>query len=387
MQGYAQARENTAHDMREEGESMNHTRELLIKLRNAVQSGALPVENVPLADIRQCVYAELQVNRSTFTERQYADVLERFEILCANIGERETDRDKIVLLMDSFILCVDMLSPTVYALANRAYWNYKHSADKDDPQVAGIIDYIDRKGRIDLISYDFTEEYHALPVQVEWDGSCGMRYIPYRGRKMFFPRAWDENRIASYYRSLVMEQDERSPHCYVKASYVVEAGDIVVDAGAAEGIFTLDCVDRADKVYLIEADSAWVEALEQTFREDRDKVQIIYGFLDRFHEGSHVSLDGLFETEEIGYIKMDIEGAEKAALEGASRVLERCGNIKCAICSYHCREDEESIRHTLNAYGFTTDTSWGYMCPNWTLEAYLEAELRRGIVFGCKHRA
>lgn len=27
----------------------------------------------------------------------------------------------------------------------------------------------------------------------------------------------------------------------------------MVDAGAAEGIFTLDCVDLADKVYLIKA--------------------------------------------------------------------------------------------------------------------------------------
>lgn len=366
---------------------MNHTRELLVKLRNAVQSGALPVENVPLADIRQCVYAELQVNRSTFTERQYADVLDRFETLCAGLAEGETDKGKILLLMDAFILCMDMLSQFVYALANREYWNYKHSADRDDPQVAGIIDYIDRKGRIDLISYDFTEEYQVLPVTVEWEASCGMRYIPYKGRKMFFPRTWDENRIASYYRSVVMEQDQRSPHCYVKESYGVEEGDVVVDAGAAEGIFALDCVDRATRVYLIEADPEWVEALKQTFCEDGDKVQIIYGFLDRFHEGNHVSLDGLFGTEEIGYIKMDIEGAEKAALEGASGLLKRCGNIGCAVCSYHCREDEESIRHTLESCGFTTDTSRGYMCPNWTSEAYLEAELRRGIVFGRKRRS
>ena len=365
---------------------MNHTRELLLKLRDVIQNGALPVENVPLADIRQCVYAELQVNRSTFTERQYADVLNRFEILCTNITEGETDRGKILLLMDAFILCVDMLSQSVYTLANREYWNYKHRADKDDPEVAEIIDYIDKRGRIDLISYDFVEEYQNLPVAVEVDGATGMRYVPYKGRNMFFPRTWDENRIVSYYRSVVMEQDGRSPHCYDKEPYGVKEGDIVVDAGAAEGIFALDCVDRAAGVYLIEADPEWIEALEQTFCGDRDKVRIINGFLDRFHEGSHVSLDGLFESEEIGYIKMDIEGAEKAALEGADKLLERCGNIRCAICSYHCREDEDSIRRTLQNHGFTTDTSQGYMCPNWTLEAYLEAQLRRGIVFGSKVR-
>ncbi len=365
---------------------MNHTKELLLKLRDAVQSGALPVENVPLEDIRQCVYAELQVNRSTFTESQYADVIERFEILCAEIAAAEINRDRVLLMMDTFILCMDMLSQSVYALANREYWNYKHREDKDDPQVAGIIDYIDKRGRIDLISYAFVEEYQTLPVTVEWDDACGMGYVPYRGRKMFFPRGWDENRIASYYRSVVMEQDERSPHCYDKAFFGVNEGDIVVDAGAAEGIFALDCVDRAARIYLIEADPEWIEALEQTFCGDKDKVQIVCGFLDRFHEGSHVSLDGLFETEEINYIKMDIEGAEKAALEGGAGVLARCENIGCAICSYHCREDEESIRHTLKSHGFTTDTSAGYMCPNWTQEAYLEAQLRRGIVFGRKGR-
>ena len=65
--------------------------------------------------------------------------------------------------------------------------------------------------------------------------------------------------------------------------------------------------------------------------------------------------------------------------EGECRLSQRC-----AICSYHGKEDEEYIRHTLEAHGFTTDTSKGYMCPNWTIEAYLEAELRRGIVFGRK---
>lgn len=363
---------------------MNHTKEILLKLRNAIQNGTLPLESIPLADIKQCVYVELQSNCATFAENQYVDVINRFEMLCADIPTTSMDLDRVLMLMDACILCIDMLSQFVYTLANREYWSYKHREDKDDPQVAGIIDYIDKRGRIDPISYDFVEEYQALPVAVEWDGVCGMRYVPYRGRKMYFPRSWDEDRIVSYYRSVAMEQDERSPHCYAKGSYEVKEGDIVVDAGAAEGIFALNCVERAARVYLIEADPEWVLALEQTFREDGDKVQIVCGFLDRIHEGSHVSLDGLFETEEIGYIKMDIEGAEKAALAGAAGVLARSGDIRCAICSYHCREDEEYIRRTLESHGFTTDTSAGYMCPNWTQEAYLDAQLRRGIVFGRK---
>lgn len=363
---------------------MNQTKELLVKIRAAVADGRLPAESVPIEDMKQCVFAQLQVNRSTFTEQQYTAVLDRFHIMCADIPEGEADKSRILMLTDALILCTDMISQAVYTLANRDYWRYKHGQKADDPEIAGIIAYIDQEQRIDLISYDFVKEYHTLPVSVYLDEVCGMRYVPYKGRRMYFPKGWNEEKIVSYYRSVVMEQDERSPHCYVNEACGVRKGDIVVDAGAAEGIFALDCIDRAAELYLIEADPDWIEALEQTFSEERSRVRIICGFLDQFHDGSHVSIDTLFEGKVINYIKMDIEGAEKSALAGAAETLERGKNIRCAICSYHCREDEVRIRSTLETHGFTVETSKGYMCPDWTMEAYLEAELRRGIVFGRK---
>ena len=177
------------------------------------------------------------------------------------------------------------------------------------------------------------------------------------------------------------EQDERSPHCYRHEGYEVNAGDVVVDVGAAEGIFALDVMDIAGKVILIEMDEAWVEALEQTFKNDTDKVRIIRGFVDCVTEGNRLALDSLC-SDAINYIKMDIEGYEKPALLGAERLLKESGDLKLAVCSYHCREDEEWIRNYLEQYGFETEVSKGFMCPDWTIEAYLEAELRRGIVFG-----
>lgn len=368
----------------EQGGAMNQTKNLLLKIRDAVSDGRLPVGAVPAADMKQCVRTEIEVHRNTFTEQQYAEVLNRFDELSMCIGEGETDRSKVLLFTDALILCVDMISEAVYTLADGDYWRYKHGKDAGNPEVAAIIEYIDREHKINLISYDFVKEYDGLPVTVCVDDGCGMHYVPYKGRKMFFPRGWDEEKITGYYRSVVMEQDERSPHCYANEAFGVKAGDVVVDAGAAEGIFALDCIDVASKLYLIEADKAWMEALEQTFRDDKEKVRLIYGFLDSYHAGSHVSIDGLFEQEEINYIKMDIEGAEKAALAGAEKTLARSNNLRCAICAYHCREDEESIQGTLSAHGFDTKTSKGYMCPDWTLEAYLDAELRRGIVFGKK---
>lgn len=365
---------------------MSQTKELLSKIRMAISEGRLSAENVPIEDMKQCVYTELELHRSTFTEQQYAEALDQFERMCANVMEGETDQSKMLLLTDALLLCMDMISQVVYTLANRDYWCYKHNQELDNPEVSEIIDYIGRERRIDLISYDFVKEYCTLPVMVYLDENSNMRYVIYKGRKMFFPRKWEEGKIAEYYRSVIMEQDSRSPHCYAHESCGVRKGDIVVDAGAAEGIFALNCIELADKIYLIEADLEWIEALEQTFCENRDKVQIIYGFLDSYDDGDHVSMDMLLKGEEINYIKMDIEGAELFALAGASNILKRSGNLRCAICSYHRRDDEQNIRITLEKYGFAVETSRGYICPDWTLEAYLDAELRRGIVYGRKER-
>ena len=340
--------------------------------------------NIPITDIKNCVHYEIDLHRNTVTEIQYQNILNSFEKLCSNMSDDEWDISKILLFLDAMILCVDMLSESIYSLANRDYWEYKHGNDLENPQVQEIIEYIDRKHQIRLLNYNFMDEYENMLVEVCFDEICQMFYVPYKDRKMFFPKSWDAEKVEKYYRSVVAEQDQRSPHCYAYNGYEVNEGDVVVDVGAAEGIFTLDIIDTADKVYLIEADMEWVEALQQTFINDKEKVRIIYGFADCVVEGDRLTLDSLFENEEINYIKMDIEGYEKPALLGAGIIFDNCKNLKCAICSYHCKEDEGWIHNYLKKYGFVTDVSDGFICPDWTVEAYLEAELRRGIVFGKK---
>lgn len=365
---------------------MNKTKELLWKIRTAAADGRLSIENIPIADMKQCVSAEIEIYQNTVTASQYISIMESYQRLSADISEEEVEITKIILWLDAMLLCIDMLSNTIYTLANREYWEYKHRHHLQDSQVQEIINYIDKNHKISLLSYDFMDEYRELPVELYLDENCQMLCVPYKGRNMYFPRSWDEEKVVTYFRSLVAEQDERSPHCYRHNEYGVKEGDVVIDVGAAEGIFALDVIDIAKKVYLIEADTEWIEALQQTFKNDSEKIQIIYGFADCVAEGDRVTLDSLF-TEEIHYIKMDIEGYEKPALQGAARLLTNCSNIRCAICAYHCREDEEWIREFLQRYDFVTDVSKGYMCPDWTVEAYIEAELRRGIVFGKKREA
>lgn len=58
------------------------------------------------------------------------------------------------------------------------------------------------------------------------------------------------------------------------------------------------------------------------------------------------SLDHLLAGKEIGFIKMDIEGAEKRALLGAERLIRECRPI-LAICIYHKPEDFFDIPETI----------------------------------------
>ena len=363
---------------------MNKTKELLLRLREMIQSGKLSGDQIPVDVIKECIMSELKVSENTFLEEQYSDVMQSLETVYADIDRCESDINNITLFIDAMVLCIDMVSRAIPTLANGDYWSYKHRDEMDDPEILEIIDYIDRERKISLINYDFTKEYDSMSCECILDTECNMRYVVHKGRKMYFPQNWETEQIMDYYRTVVMEQDIRSPHCYDKDGYKVEEGDIVVDAGAAEGIFALDVIDIAKKIYLIEADSSWVEALTKTFENDGDKVQIVYGFLGDVSEGNNVSLNSLFKDQEVNYIKMDIEGYEKAALMGADDILKNNEKLKCAICAYHCREDERWIKDKLTEFGMITDVSKGYICPDWTIHGYLDAELRRGIVFGRK---
>lgn len=57
----------------------------------------------------------------------------------------------------------------------------------------------------------------------------------------------NEKEVAAYYKSVLMEQDEDSPHKYLTKDFNVENSDVVVDVGVAEGNFSLDIIDRVKK--------------------------------------------------------------------------------------------------------------------------------------------
>ena len=139
-------------------------------------------------------------------------------------------------------------------------------------------------------------------------------------------------------------------------------GDVVVDIGAAEGIFALSIIDRASKVYLIECDEAWIEALRLTFSPYADKVKIISKYVsDRMDGDAFTTLDNLFDGIKVDFIKADIEGAEVAMLRGASKLMNRQGPLKMVLCTYHRKNDAQEITKVLSAHNFSSVYSNHFM--------------------------
>ena len=154
---------------------------------------------------------------------------------------------------------------------------------------------------------------------------------------------------------------------------------VVVDVGAQVGDISLEYIDKSKELHIIESEQVWCRVLQKTFAPYRNKVKIYNVFLDW---KTNQTIDSLISGS-VDFVKMDVEGAEICALEGAQRIL-RDSQAFCAICAYHNGADEKNIKAILNKYGYQTSVSKGYMLFGWDDNCYNALDLRRGIVYGKK---
>ena len=151
------------------------------------------------------------------------------------------------------------------------------------------------------------------------------------------------------------------PQYFMQDIFTFTDHEVYVDAGAAQGDSILNFMDVVQgnykKIYGFEAKKSYCAGMQELF--SHENVEIIETGLHRregilyFHDlqhGSYVSLTeesahqiavtSLDDTvqEEVTFIKMDIEGSEIDALEGAKRIIGQY-KPKLAICVYHLEED------------------------------------------------
>ena len=163
----------------------------------------------------------------------------------------------------------------------------------------------------------------------------------------------------------------------------VQAGDTVIDCGAHVGVFTRYALRHgAARVVAIEPDPANLACLEDNFAAEISDGRVIVvkaGVWDHettltlFHvEGPNSGIQGFLgkpqstskipgipvrpldnivrelALDRVDFIKMDIEGSEVRALQGAHRTLARF-RPRMAICSYHNHEDVNMIPQVVKA--------------------------------------
>jgi hypothetical protein len=229
-------------------------------------------------------------------------------------------------------------------------------------------------GRHGVTFYPFKSNINIKLVNIcLWGGDW---HVIHNGKKLFFAKR-DANYTKVLYRSLLIEQDTNSPHRYVN-SYDELDGKILLDVGAAEGIFALDVIERVKKVYIFECGNEWIEPLKKTFQPWKEKVEFVHKYVSNIDNDSCITLDTFFKDKENDnlFIKMDIEGEELNALYGAQKLLKNGENISLAICTYHKDNDAEMISNLLTSLDYQCEFTPGFLLIN--------SKLRKGVCRGKK---
>ncbi len=175
-------------------------------------------------------------------------------------------------------------------------------------------------------------------------------------------------------------------HYYETSETRVHPEDVVLDCGAAEGLFSLQVQPRCKRVFCVEPLPMFVRSLQMTFDSCRNVTIVPVALSDveeeaRLYQNGAAScitacsregsfdipikvttIDSLFGNTPVTYIKADVEGSELQLLRGAEQTIRRW-RPKIAIAAYHSSADAELLSK------FLTELNLGYkvllrgICP------------------------
>ena len=224
----------------------------------------------------------------------------------------------------------------------------------------------------------YLSQYSNIPVL--YDHSIDLPYIYHNGKPLYYPQYMDATSIRTNYAQFLSEMDNRSPHLYCKNTSELK-NRILFDCGVAEGLFPLTYVDIFEKIVLFECNPNWIKPLKATFKPYQDKVIIANLFVSDEISTNQTTLDHFAISNNIKptFLKMDIEGYEERAIDGASNLLRNSNDLICSICTYHTPTAETNILDKMKSNGYYPSYNHGYMF--FFYEEKIEPPyLRRGVI-------
>ena len=210
-----------------------------------------------------------------------------------------------------------------------------------------------------------------MTVEVEsgFDDSLRLPYVIHKGKHLYFPRKYSVAQAVEAYKGyicgdrLLGKGEDIAPHQYQSKEFQVHDGDVVVDVGCAEALFSLDVIEQASKVYLIERDGIWKAPLRATFAPYKDKTVFVQKLVSDKDSRTTVSLPSLLKCEPSSplFIKMDIEGYEPKVVRTLLPLLREREGITLSCCTYHNNEDAAILEQLFQQVGYRYEFSKGYM--------------------------
>jgi len=187
-------------------------------------------------------------------------------------------------------------------------------------------------------------------------------------QKLFWPKEYP---VSGIYQVVSETFDRDDWHYYQKTGTLIRDGEVLLDIGAAEALFSLTVMDKCEKIILIEPNDHFTRSLEKTFDAVPDKVRIIRTAVGNKDGEISFNLDSLsgkisaeanqnkkpittidhllLDEPKITYLKADLEGFELEMLQGAEKLIKK-HKPKIAITSYHIENDANQIISLIKSY-------------------------------------
>lgn len=214
-----------------------------------------------------------------------------------------------------------------------------------------------------------SQEDMTVEVESGFDDSLRLPYVIHKGKHLYFPRKYSVAQAVVAYKGyicgdrLLGKGEDIAPHQYQSKEFQVHDGDVVVDVGCAEALFSLDVIEQASKVYLIERDGIWKTPLLATFAPYKDKAVFVQKLVSDKDGRATFSLPSLLKSETASplFIKMDIEGYEPKVVRSLLPLLRERDGITLSCCTYHNNEDAATLEQLFQQVGYRYEFSKGYM--------------------------